>query len=177
MFVEDVRLLYAYNHWAMERLFTALLKLNESVLTRPLGGSFPTIRETLYHIVAAEWLWLQRWYGISPNELPDPSQLFNVIKLESFWNATDTRRMTYLNSLTDSQLRLNVAYRNLSLEKFSLPLGQLLLHCANHSTYHRGQITTMLRQSGATPVPLDMLNFFLESQNSAAYPFATGNRP
>jgi len=36
----------------------------------------------------------------------------------------------------------------------------MLQHVVNHSTYHRGQITMMLRQLGAMPVAKDFLVFY-----------------
>jgi len=33
---------------------------------------------------------------------------------------------------------------------------------ANHSTYHRGQVTTLLRQLGAKAVSTDMIVFYRE---------------
>ncbi len=38
-------------------------------------------------------------------------------------------------------------------------LLDLLLHVVNHSSYHRGQLTTMLRRVGATPVATDYVYF------------------
>ena len=43
-------------------------------------------------------------------------------------------------------------YKNLAGQAHSLPLWQVVLHVVNHATYHRGQITTMVRQLGHTPV-------------------------
>jgi len=42
------------------------------------------------------------------------------------------------------------------------PLWTMLQHVANHSTYHRGQITTMLRQLGARAVGTDLIAFYRE---------------
>jgi len=41
-------------------------------------------------------------------------------------------------------------------------------HLVNHGTYHRGQVTTLLRQVGGETVPLDMSYFFREQQEKAA---------
>jgi uncharacterized damage-inducible protein DinB len=35
----------------------------------------------------------------------------------------------------------------------------MLQHVMNHSSYHRGQVTTMLRQLGAQVNPVDLLVF------------------
>jgi uncharacterized damage-inducible protein DinB len=45
---------------------------------------------------------------------------------------------------------------------FSQPLWQMLQHLANHGSYHRGQVATMLRQLGAKPVGTDMIGFYRE---------------
>jgi len=37
-----------------------------------------------------------------------------------------------------------------------------MVHVVNHSTYHRGQITTLLRQLGAEPVDTDFLVYYAE---------------
>jgi uncharacterized damage-inducible protein DinB len=36
----------------------------------------------------------------------------------------------------------------------------MLQHIVNHSTYHRGQLTTLLRQLGAQPCATDFLYYF-----------------
>lgn len=39
----------------------------------------------------------------------------------------------------------------------------MLIHVTNHSTHHRGQLTTMLRQAGATPPGTDYVACLRES--------------
>ena len=46
-------------------------------------------------------------------------------------------------------------YRNLYGQELESPLWQMVQHVANHSTYHRGQVVTLLRQTGAKPVATD----------------------
>jgi uncharacterized damage-inducible protein DinB len=41
-------------------------------------------------------------------------------------------------------------------------------HVVNHGTYHRGQITTMLRQLGAQPILTDLMHFYRERSNAAS---------
>ena len=66
MNASDVRTLYAYNRWASERMFAALEKLSDEKLSAVAISSFPSLRESVFHILAAEWLWLKRWKGDSP---------------------------------------------------------------------------------------------------------------
>jgi hypothetical protein len=37
--------------------------LTEEQFLRPLGNSFPSLRDTPAHLLAVEWLWLERWRG------------------------------------------------------------------------------------------------------------------
>jgi uncharacterized damage-inducible protein DinB len=45
---------------------------------------------------------------------------------------------------------------------YSNPMWQSMLHVVNHGTYHRGQVTTLLRQLGAQPILLDLMHFYRE---------------
>jgi len=54
------------NYWARGRQLAACASLGAGDFTRPMGNSFPSVRETLAHLVRAEWLWLERWEGRSP---------------------------------------------------------------------------------------------------------------
>ena len=53
-----------------------------------------------------------------------------------------------------------VPYRNIKGESFKSPVWQIVLHVVNHASYHRGQITTMLRQLGHTPVGTDLITYY-----------------
>jgi len=63
----------------------------------------------------------------------------------------------YLAGVTPEKLVQPLNYVNIAGERWSYPLWQTLLHVANHQTYHRGQVTTLLRQLGEATVPLDFL--------------------
>jgi len=64
--LEPLRELYDYNYWARDRQLEACSKLSEEQLLRPMGNSFPSLRDTLAHLLAAEWIWLERFRGRSP---------------------------------------------------------------------------------------------------------------
>jgi uncharacterized damage-inducible protein DinB len=64
--VPVIQELYRYNRWANDRMFEAVSSLTQAEFTKDLAGSHPSVRETLTHIVWAEWIWLQRWKGTSP---------------------------------------------------------------------------------------------------------------
>ena len=65
----------------------------------------------------------------------------------------------FLRSLSDDALARPVPYTLLNGTRGEQTLGDLLTHVVNHSTYHRGQVATMLRQVGAAPPATDFLVF------------------
>ncbi len=160
--LEEIRDLYAYNKWANERLLTASAALSEEQLTRDLRSSFPSVLATLTHILQAEWVWLERWTGNSPTGFPDAGNLGDTAALRQKWEEIEGRRQEFFAGLTDERLKEELRYRTIHGDEFRAPLWQLLRHVANHSTYHRGQVTTLLRQLGASPPSTDLVLFHRE---------------
>ena len=73
----------------------------------------------------------------------------------------DRNLIDFVASLTSEDLLRTLSYKTMSGESHTQPHWQMLQHVANHSTYHRGQITTMLRQlEGAKPVSTDLIAFY-----------------
>lgn len=156
----DIRTLYDYNRWANQRSLAAAAALAPEPFARELGSSFGSVRGTLTHILGAEWTWLERWQGRSPAK--GPAEILaaqTVAELESHWARVEAARDAYLAGLTDHDLAQGLSYRSLAGEPFTNPLGILLQHVVNHGTYHRGQITTLLRQLGAKPQATDLVAY------------------
>ncbi len=185
MNMKDVETLYAYNLWANRRMFSVVEKLSEKQFTAHIESSFPSIQESVLHIVAAEWIWLKRWKGTSPVASAAASSaakmlsalqnggvatdtLSTVAGLRSFADSVEQERQNFLRALNDDALRARLNYCGMDGKQFSMPLALLLQHVVNHGTYHRGQVTTLLRQAGGETVTLDMIFFFREQEQTAA---------
>ena len=162
-----VRTLYEYNGWANQRVFDAVAVLTPEQYSRDLKNSFRSVRETLTHVVAAEWIWLERCRGVSPKALPGPEQFPNLAALRGAWHKLDGEQGAVLSELAPEQLTQPLGYVNTRGETFAYPLWQILAHVVNHSSYHRGQITTLLRQLGAEPAATDLLLFYDEKAAAA----------
>jgi uncharacterized damage-inducible protein DinB len=160
--IDEILELFAYNRWANERMLDATAALSQEELTRDLGGSFPSLRATLTHMLGAEWVWLARWKGVSPTGLPDAWDLSTHDAIRDRWRAIEQEQAAFLETLTDESIRRVVDYRLLSGAAFSNPLWQLLRHVVNHASYHRGQVTTLLRQLGRPAVSTDLIVFHRE---------------
>jgi len=162
---KDFQTLYDYNRWANARVCDAVAKLAAEQYTRDLSNSFRSVRDTLTHILAAEWIWLKRWQGESPKALLDPVDFPDLAALRAKWMEIEREQMVFVNSLTDELLNAPISYINTKGKTWTYPLWQMLQHLVNHSTYHRGQVITMLRQLGAEPATTDFLLFFDDKKN------------
>lgn len=166
--LESLRLFIRYTLWADGRMFDALDPLGAETWTRDLGGSLKSIRDTAVHLVGAEWLYLSRFKGVSPEATWDPAAFPSPAVLRVKWTALTAELAAFADAQTEESLRRPLSYRNLKGEPLTLPLGQVGLQLTNHSTYHRGQVATLLRQAGAQPLPTDLVVFCLEMEKQAA---------
>jgi uncharacterized damage-inducible protein DinB len=162
--LDEIAELFEFNAWATRRMLESTAALSEEELTRNLKNSFPSIRDTLVHTVGAEWVWLMRWNGESPAAIPNANSPMSHAQIVSWWNEINTERDQYLRSLGPDGLDVVVAYRNFAGVDFAFPLWQMLRHVVNHSSYHRGQVTTMLKQLGYKPISTDMILMYQERQ-------------
>jgi uncharacterized damage-inducible protein DinB len=159
---EEIRQLYDYNAWANRRSLAAAAALTNEQFTKPLGNSFPSVRDTLAHIFAAEWIWLERFHGRSPSSLPEAVQYPDAATLGQRWGEFEPRLLDFARNVTQTDLDGVFEYNTLKFGMYSNPLWQSMQHVVNHGSYHRGQVTTLLRQLGATPILTDLMHYYRE---------------
>lgn len=164
---EDMVALYEYNAWADRRVLEAASALTREQFTKQMGSSFSSVRDTLAHIYGVEWLWLERFQGRSPMAIPDDSGFADIAKLKASWAAFETRLLNFVRGLTQEDLERVMEYKTMKYGVYRNPLWQSMQHLVNHGTYHRGQITTMLRQLGAQPILTDLMHFYREQAGAA----------
>ena len=163
MTLQDVFTLYEYNRWANGRTLDAAEKLDPAAFVKDLKNSFPSVRDTLAHILGAEWIWLRRWLGETSATLLSAADFPTVASLRERFQAVDRERATFLSSICGGAAAAGRSITATSPAiRCVLPFVQTMQHVVNHGTYHRGQITTMLRQLGATPIGTDMSRFYLD---------------
>jgi uncharacterized damage-inducible protein DinB len=163
MQLDAIRELYDYNQWANERVISSVTPLTDEMFTRNMGNSFGSVRDTLAHIIGAEWIWLERWLGRSPKALLNASDFPTVRALQQRWATVRQDQTQYIRTLVPDRLKDELSYTNTREEHYSYALWRQMVHVTNHSSYHRGQITTLLRQLGAEPVPTDLLVYYDEN--------------
>jgi uncharacterized damage-inducible protein DinB len=159
---EETRECFLYNAWANERLLDAVSALPPEELRRDLGSSFGSVHATLVHILSSEWLFLMRWNGVSPPERLRPEDFRDLASVRSRWAEVQAGQGQYLARLTPEALTGELGYVNTSGQPWRYRLWQVMQQVLTHSAYHRGQVTTMLRQLGRQPVETDVLTYYDE---------------
>lgn len=161
MNVQDLQTMLDYHYWARDRALNALDALTPEQYNRDLGNSFNSIRETMTHVYAAEWAWYSRWHGESPTALLPADRFPDLSSLREAWIELEQKMRTFVGGLDEAGVNRVVEYKMLSGQTGASPLWQMVQHVVNHASYHRGQITTMLRQLGTQPAkPMDMIGYF-----------------
>ena len=146
-----------YNYWARDRQLQVCSRLTPEQWLRPLGNSFSSIRDTLAHMAGGEWVWLERCRGKSPQSLPDASQFPDLQAIAKYWNATERGFRNFLSGLPEEALLSAISYTGFTGDTWTYPLWRVLMHLMNHQSYHRGQVTMLLRLLGVEPIPVDLL--------------------
>lgn len=167
---DDIHLLYEYDRWANNKVLQAASALSNEQFMRDLGGSFSSVRDTIVHILAGEWNWLVYWQH-TPHDaafmtelktrretLFNPAAFPDCAAVQLKWLELEKDQIKFLNVLTDEKLESLLPARGTHIK-----LVHLMQHLTNHSTYHRGQVSLMMRQLAAAPAATDFHMFLAES--------------
>lgn len=135
-----------YNLWANQRVVDLLNQYDTAIITRTVVNSFPSLVLTMEHLWGAEKIWLMRLKGNPAATFPElkgsQQEVFqmglNVSK--DFLEFIEKQEEDFFNSICN--------FQNTKGTSYSIPVQQVIHHIMNHSTYHRGQITTLGRQAG-----------------------------
>lgn len=142
----------AYNAWANTRTAEVLRLVNDDIFLQETGSSFPSIAKTITHISQAQGIWLQRMRGESTSIGPSGNSAPCKQEILDRLIRSSHDLVVFVTSMEVSFLRKTYAYKSLKGESFENSFEETLYHVVNHSTYHRGQVITMLRQAGVTSV-------------------------
>ena len=114
---DDIQLLYEFDRWANNRVLQSVSTLSAEEFTRDLGGSFPSVRDTLVHIVGCEWTWLTCWKEPSPSsafvtdlwtrhtDLFNPKAFPDFAGVQSKWAEVEREQVEFVNRVTDESFR------------------------------------------------------------------------
>jgi uncharacterized damage-inducible protein DinB len=160
---QDLQTLVDYHYWARDHMLAAVEPLSPDQFTRDLGNSFPSVRDTLSHLHGSEWLWLSRFQGASPTSRLPHDRFPDLAAVRVAWADTEAGVRAWVGGLDAAGLERVIEYRMLDGKPGASRPSHMLQHMVNHGTYHRGQVTTMLRQLGAAPPKsMDLIIYYRE---------------
>ncbi|MBL8000458.1 MAG: DinB family protein [Flavobacteriales bacterium] len=137
----------AYDQWANGRLLERLEREDPALLDAPVKSSFPTLRDTLLHVRDAEHVWLCRLQGLQHNWPAEADRsLATLLKHGALLQ-------TYVMGLDQAELERERTYHDLKGNAHHQAAWRMLMHCFNHSSYHRGQVVTIMRGLGLEGIP------------------------
>ena len=149
-----------YLAWANNLILDAVQQLPASEYEKDRGSSHGGIKGTLEHMYRADMVWFSRVAGEPFANIADVPVPDSFRELRHEWLALHERWQKWIGQLSGNQFGIDIRYTNSLGVAYSTPIWQVLLHLASHSTYHRGQIVTMLRQSGVKPPGTDLIMFY-----------------
>jgi uncharacterized damage-inducible protein DinB len=158
-----------YNRWMNDKLYTLAATLSDEDRKRDRGAFFKSIHGTFNHLLAADKIWLSRFKG---ELVPDGFMADGIRSLDQELHSnfeqlhrerarTDEELTRWVSELTEERLRGPLAYQR-GGRRQEEPLWWAVSHLFNHQTHHRGQITTLLSQSGRDPGVTDLVAMLRE---------------
>ena len=150
-----------YNLWANQRMASVFEGLPEAVAAQHIANSFPSVKLTFLHIWDAEFLWLNRLQGESPSLFPSKKFQGSAAEAMSLLLACSAQFHAFAEAQEEAFFAKNLSFKTISYGSQTAFAHEMIHHCMNHSTYHRGQLTMMARQLGLENLPPTDLIYFL----------------
>ena len=159
--LNQIILLAKYNRLMNQRIMDAASLLSNEDLKKDQKAFFKSILGTLNHILVGDIIWLKRFSGNPSSEnslsyvsaLKKPkslgSMLFTDIKsLKKERVKIDAIIINWVNNLSESDLSSYISYNDMAGLSYNKQFSSLINHLFLHQVHHRGQVTTLLSQSG-----------------------------
>jgi len=154
-----------FNAWANGQLAQVMKPLSEEAFYRENNGSFPSLAKTTLHIWGAQYIWYRRMQGESLRQAPMVAQPPAKAELLDGLLQSSADFVTFVKSKDAHFLSSRYQYTNMRGDHFEDAYEETLFHIVNHGSYHRGQLTNMLREVGVTKLPGTDLIHYLRAHN------------
>jgi uncharacterized damage-inducible protein DinB len=137
-----------FNNWADHRAIYWLTQITDEQWNQVAISSFGSIRDTAVHMVSAKKIWLDFW-----TDAPNPVYLsanFTGTREELIviWQKTSIELKFFIENYPKENYLNEIRVRKPNGEMITMEFRKTFPHMINHATYHRGQLVTLLRQSG-----------------------------
>ena len=153
------RLHLDFMKWADEKMFSLVQTLSPEVCNQPNGVSFESLAGTVQHIYRGERIWYRRVAGEASVQLSDV-ETPTLDEIAGLWPQLHEDWRRWAAELDANQWFQSILSKNSHGVESRLPYWQIVLHLVNHGSYHRGQVMSLVRQSGAQPVATDLIAYY-----------------
>jgi len=156
-----------YNYWADHIAINWLNQINEDQWNQINISSFSSIKETAIHIASAEKVWIDFWTKVS-----DPVYLSVKFKgskddLIEIWKKSSAGLKDFIEKYPEDKYMEQVSFSYPKGGDGQMEFWQTISHIVNHSTYHRGQLVTLLRQADFTRLSsIDLATYYIINKNT-----------
>ncbi|SIN74923.1 DinB family protein [Chitinophaga niabensis] len=143
-----------YNNWANGRMFMHLKGLPDGLIFQPVQSVFPSVFDTLVHMYIVDTGWFE--VLATPDYQPSKERIDKLVEatkgcsLEEIEALLAGVQAKYLAFVETQDMNSTVFYWGMDFR-----YGDIVQNVVNHGTYHRGNITAMLRQLGHTGIQQD----------------------
>ncbi|MEK8129018.1 DinB family protein [Paenibacillus filicis] len=163
--------LYEYHIWANDRLFAHLEQLPEDVFHAEVTSVFPSVSQTFGHIYLFDKLYMAVLAQV-PNEdifpkIPvwtEEARGKTVDEMRGLFAGVAEQFRDLLRRTPDPDKAMTIVHPKYG--SLDTRFSEIVQHVVNHGTYHRGNVTAMLRQQGYAGVPTDYIFYLLDRQES-----------
>ncbi|WP_420743558.1 DinB family protein [Priestia aryabhattai] len=159
--------LYDYHVWANQKIFDRLKELSEDIYEKEIQSIFPSISKVMVHIYVSDNIWLDFMSGEKFDEvytladkLREQMETKRIEEVETMFFDLSDQYKAFLNRQEDMETAIVLETRFAG--RLETRLSDLIQHVVNHGTYHRGNITAMLRQLGHPGVMTDYVLYLYE---------------
>ncbi|MCA9100194.1 MAG: DinB family protein [Planctomycetales bacterium] len=150
--------LFDHGDWANAKVFQLASDLPDDSLDEPREMGFGSLRNTLFHIVEAEAIWLERWQGKPWRPLRVDAAGAGVAEIRALASTTAAERNALLAAESADGVARRVTFQDSQQREWAFALGDLMHHVANHGIHHRAQALSYLKSFDRTvPAGLDYL--------------------
>lgn len=156
---QDILTLYRYNQWANAKILNAAIKVTPEQYLAPASFPHGGLRDTLVHVMFAEWIWRNRWEGTSPTVRLKPEDFPTLEALCARWAEEEKQLMNFVDQLTDERLNSTFHYFSTKGEPFTNVLWHVMAHVVNHGTQHRAEAAALLTEFQHSPGDIDLIYF------------------
>ena len=157
MKVEDIKLLYAYNEWANQRILDRAAQVTPEQFVQPNEMGLASIRGALVHILDAEYGWFNFLFERERGWIKE-EEFADLAALRARWEQEDERTQACLATLQDEDLT-RVHPTEWEGQEYRWVLWQALVHVVNHGTQHRSECAAVLTGLGHSPGDMDFTVF------------------